>query len=317
MADVTLQGVWLLDEDALLGLDEILQSKMKELTSKRKKHIAASVKTEVAEIAKAYHNEEEAAKAITEFKEELMDRHPEPELSITLYDKKGGVRINGFRQCFMRDDLKDRKPKQFQVEIASKNSRISIDLTTKHGFGSTMTISARPKAAFENTASHDLRRWAEQHRCPHWVNQWSGKSLASAFVILFGSALVFAIVNLAVESKYRDPEIARANQIVDEGVNDRNRNAAIQILLELATNKWKSQPTGSGRLVGLPWLLIPLAFIVLAFLCPTSVLGIGNGKTSIAWQRLWIAWSWGALVAIFGGTLVAYFHAKILKLIGI
>ena len=173
-----------------------------------------------------------------------------------------------------------------------------------------LTISVLPHSTDTSSAIFtSLHAWAEGKRQPTW--QWVWMKVSGVQWILFFPFVMISLALLTLSAKQSLK--AEARQLLQRGLTKEDDHRAIELLLSIASDYNKSTEATSSLTLPPRWFIICfifslLACIALSFPVNTAV-GIGKGKKSLAWRRMWLSSLYGVFILFFvvavGGSFLA------------
>jgi hypothetical protein len=311
-----INGVWFLEESQVLELDSKIESHFEDLKRMRQCDIAAEVRQERKRLREFGKDENVIKTEIADFKKKVKERRPHSEEYKTVVIKSGNKDIavrSSFAEVVAGPEIHKENPTGFVVKVkAGKNSSefsLNEGLFTNH-----VKIKVEPDS--EPTAAFlvEIERWAEAHRVNRFLQWWHRNWMV--FPML--ASLLLIVAGPIVDSKITSNDgviaaRAEARKLIDEGITDSNRDKALSTLLRLEVD---TSPTVTRRFS--PWWALTVFatavfVLIVGFMPPRSILGIGRGKNVLYWRKKWF-WFWTKFIP-FGvvGTLAGKMALDLLK----
>lgn len=276
--DEVYPGPWLLDQNALKGLDLIVL-KHWEIFETRRLQLLNLAYEERLDISTHNINEQ-----LSLFSESLPPHLLMSYLEFHIRYYKSIYKCDKFEDAFRERLLSQQTPNGFKIEFCSGDISGTVDLDVNDG----LSVRLEPEDLQEvQDIFIDLEEWVSDNRPSFWQRVW-GKVADVGFrlhvfviIAILGIALVINLI-----APYQSGLIVKAGaqKFIDQSVSDSN-------LLEAVTFLLQAQVLNSNTLVFPPWFKISLLFLVLLMVIipirPKVVLGIGKGKTYIKLWRIW------------------------------
>ncbi len=290
----SIPGPWLLDSDALRGLDELVDSEWKRLTALQEEMIKAEVEEKVLQRF-AQLRDDAAEKKVEEYRAE-QDKYlrgysyrNERVINVTLRSRKT-LRAQSFADAMRQPDVVNETVEEFDLQMTNGKVSANVSLSTKwyNGLQIRVTPSDLRESAEFFTA---VRQWARNYEPSGWLRWWQKANglqwgvLPIIFMFYLLSILAATNVNVA-KSVLRE----EGRQLLSKGLTSADsQRRAIEIILALES---EYVPKGV-RAAGVPiWCYMHVgtglaACIALSF-APHSVVGIGRGAFSLSRWRRWL-----------------------------
>ncbi|MCX6828948.1 MAG: hypothetical protein NT002_06650 [candidate division Zixibacteria bacterium] len=285
--EMRIAGPWLLNDEALQQLDNILDEEWKRLESSRE-----SLLTKDAEERLQYRQEQGLHKDISEGERislinELREsasyplRRSNRNINITL---KGGGTYKAERfSTVMRDNtLLNEIATGFSTDLESADMRYRINVSSEQN---ELRIDVSPEQApAAREAFVAFRQWAIKNSAPSWqriLGRFSEFGLPILIALFMGMLFSIMAINTTQDAR------RRAKALLEQGITQQNETEAIELLLIMRTDY---DPKSSGVLIPY-WFKVVfggglLSAIVLS-IKPKTILGIGRGTKIIGRWRLW------------------------------
>lgn len=325
----TVHGLWRLDGQSLIELENIIASWMKDKERQRKRLVAEMKRKEREKIignktlkqlsTQELQDVEHRVKRAVAYRVSLMD---ESKLEYTVTYYSNGVQKHptfaSVADIQASSELENVDVNQIAVEVQTHLPRVTIRLPeSSELFGGDISIACSmydyPREASELIEA--VSSWACQKRCPWWQYRVVQLRLVVAFISLLWLVFMFTVLVAVV-----NPASIEAERILAEGVTDSNRNQAIEALLALQTRKpLKDRPlevrSGNWQNVA----LATLSICVVLFLVPSGDYEVGRGKgrmrRSVAYQGIYKWLIICVLLASIVGIMNNWFYDKIKHLL--
>lgn len=281
------KGPWILKEIDIEELDNII--------SGLEKHLEESLESEIIQAIESENTKEilflkDRAKKIEEAKQRHSFDKKEKKIALI---SSNGKKLSGksIREILKDPSLGPFIPDEFQIYLQFGNNN-SIKLEIPSGENDDLKLDIN---CFDNSKSDDIRldinKWINKTKSNKITEIWSswGQLLTGASsIILFILAVQLFIPNY---SKYESDLIKESKVLLDEGVNDNNRNKAIEILLKLRTEyvpkdfvpkKIERDPSI------LKWFCFTSFIFIIALIRPRTTIGLGKNKWKVDFYKYWI-----------------------------
>jgi hypothetical protein len=314
---VYVKGPWLIDADALIQLDEILNDEWIRLQHRKEELLDGEAESQIRAWRELGIYEELSEEELRQKKEKLK----EEKAIVSLHKDKKEIRIylpksrsvvtNSFQAAFREQAIVEEMPIGFRVELQCGEVRCEMSLKREYNELSINVTPEKSREAWELFIA--LRQWVVKNRAPTWQRVWSGWA---GFQWIIWVALIFLSATIISESlDYATPEAkSRAQKLLDSGISEAEIPEAVELLLILQTKYNPGQPKPQ-----LPsWFKVVLvggliACVILS-IRPKVVLGIGRGMERIIWWRRWLRFVGITLpTLIFGSFVWPYIEQTVQK----
>jgi hypothetical protein len=292
-----IDGPWMLSEDQLLNLDEILDNAKKGLRNSRSLEIAEAIARESNYSQLSEWESKDLGKRISQ--RSSFKRQKE---EFTLFMPDGRKLVDSsIKGLLQHQELTHMRPDEFvaKVEFGDSN-RLRIDLPL--GFEYELRCF---DPEIESAIKFEVDRWIDKNKPNRVLGWWEALAPLTAFFSGGAFVLIF-LINLFPD----DPDIwkhysndvlkPQAISVLEKGVDSSTSDLAVSILLQ---EKFKYVPKGykpmglenSDETVWdrqyevLQWEVLSLALFLGAYFHPRPMMGIGNNKQRFARYKIWIA----------------------------
>ncbi len=289
--EIEISGPWLLDDKALLQLEEILDDEWNRLESRRKSLIEKEALEKVQRHIEAGFLEKDS----DEEKENLEKYINDPSYTLARNNRKtnlflkskGTYSTEKFSSALRDNTLLNEIVTGFSVDIESADIRCKV--YTK-SWSNELIVDVSPETANEAREIYvALRNWAEKNSPPYWQQLWRKLSDINWY-LWFSAILIGALVwSMAISSSTASAK-QRARDMLNSGITQQNSTEAIELLLIMQT---EYDPVAQPVNRELPsWLKIIfwsglILNVLLSFKAKTPLLGIGKGRTIISSWQIW------------------------------
>lgn len=291
-----IDGPWMLSEDQLLSLDEILESAKRGLFDSRRIEIEEVIARESNYHEISEKESRDLAKGILQ--RNSFRRHRE---EFTLFMPDGRKLVdNSIRGLLKHQELTNMRPEDFVAKIDFGDSnRLRIDMPI--GFEYELRCY---DPEIESSIKFELDRWIDRNKPKRVLGWW--ENLAPLVGFLSGLVLLIVFLanlfpdNVDVWDRYRT-EVLRPQAIsmIEKGADSIDYVGAISILLQC---EFKYAPKtympkelentndtfGDRQYDILEWEVLLIALVVWAYFHPRPMLGIGSNKRVFNRYRTWI-----------------------------
>jgi hypothetical protein len=283
-------GPWLLDIKALEELDEIFEY----VNSKVSECIDRDINSEAeGDVKQGY------SKTFEEARERILNKSIQQDKKVILTSHDEKILFDSTISGLLKDPkLKDFKAREFQLLIRDNRYRNEFKLNISNRFDGELEYRVKcTHQDLEDDIKYKVENWLDKHE-PNKPKQWWNKY--SFFFIFFGMIICGgSIMFLTRTEKVNIKEIYRTEikQLLDSGVNDSNRNNAIELLLKYNI-EYKAEDQEATRAINkgaLKIFLSTLFLVVISIFKPKTIIGIGANKRLVKFYR---AYSYFVLVTI-------------------
>lgn len=310
-------GPWLLDENALLELDQILESEWLKLEGIRNNLIDEAAKKEVEELNDkfgTYKTKSAKKKKIDEIKNDNLRfyglKRSTKKISIMLKNKK--YETDRLLSAIQDNALTEEVATAFDADIESGEVKCKVHTSD---WSDHLYIDVSPETSREAREIYVvLRNWSEKYSPTIWQKLWNkfhGITWGVWLLMLVIMALFVSINSTSsLTSTYQ-----RARELLDKGITEENSTEAIELLLIMQTNY---DPINQVKTSNVSLTPIKVVFwfglIINILLSPKVkvVLGIGKGRQKI---NLWKFWYKFVSITIPGFVFVWFVAPYIVNII--
>lgn len=305
MNSMSVKGSWWFRESALKTLDELIKKGCKEIV-----RIEKGLQTRREKQAEDKAKEDPHFDALSdEEKQRAIDQairwatpygfNAETEVTVTFTDVNGKEATGKtFDELIGSNDLDAFDPKNASVVIDCYGQQLNVRFPLSHNvFADEIQVSASESTQAQNL-QNQIVNWAASERHTYWKQFWT-KYAPFSFIIVTAIWLV-GIIALSSGPKHDSYMTARqqAKAILDEGVNDHNRDKAVETMLRFSASQPTDAPQQSQRLwLLLVWTICAFPAARLVSYAPNTDYEIGKGKSRIS--RRAIAYRLVSYVFIF------------------
>lgn len=285
--ELTINGPWLIDHNAVMELDNILDDAWEKLCHEEDAKIDNEANKEFQEDPFYRHlkSSEEIESKMAELKARIRDRwyrRRKKSIRIDFIGSKSLI-ADSFKEAYKDRSILDDIPIGFRVQMDVNDIEASIRLTEND-----LSVNVSPES-LENAREFFvlLRQWMGRYKPPVWQRVWTAIHGFHWFmlVILLSFGYIFVdtsstqMVNLA-----RD----RARSLLDAGLTEENTVEAVGLLLMLESRYFPGYMEA-----GLPhWFNVlfwgGLFVSIVLTIKPKSVVGLGKGEDRIKLWRWWL-----------------------------
>jgi len=289
------RGAWLLGQEELETLDQIIDSEWQRLNAENEKEIeaeAASLAADKQMFLRGDENEIEPSELRRRALDHVRRQYPfcKSNKSITLLFKGGArLEISSFAEAAKHPDTVSQLPIGFTVSLQSGQYAVEANLDRYDYLG----IRVSPDGRYVSREIFTIfARWVQKARPRRLVRIWSSLSYygIAPFTLLFG-ILFCVLVTVAFAIRTENPpwpEKQRATELLQEGITAANQQEAIGICLALLAEQGKPEPVKTWTLPIRPLIISLAVILVFVLLCfpPRTVIGIGKGEQKLAhWKQ--------------------------------
>lgn len=273
-----IRGPWLLEEEALLDLDKIMDKEEARL----KPLLEAKLKNDVDEHIANYYPTETQSEARYKVVESFQLKHYDYKgvREVIIYYSKNSKYVgHSFEEATRQTELLGAAPKRFTATFNSVLVSYEIEISE---YDNELHIKASPETLPESREIFaTLQRWASKYQSPKWQQWWS---------YLNGLQWVLWIILLIISYQFltdpsREASENQARQLLKDGISQEEITKSIETLLALEIG---GSLAGTKRKLPV-WYNILLfgGLIVCIITCivPRPTLGIGRGQRKIKYWK--------------------------------
>jgi len=286
----SLKGPWLLGRESLEELNEIVAAADKKLRQCWQHEIESSIYQKYSSGDIDY--EEIQNKIQDELSSAWNNKHE----SICEFSSKEDIRIVDTSIAGLLQDilLANFSPTSLEVNIthgglSSESLSLRINSTYSSDFNYQIKCS-NPDST--NEIEYELTKWIEKHKPSLGLTFWS-----SDLFSFLGSFLIFPVIIamlylfLPQKTTYKETIKAEAHSIAESGIEDKNVNRAIELLLhekfEYKPSSFVSSETAKKPLY-IRLSLITIFISIILFIRPRTTIGLGKKKNSYTFYMYWV-----------------------------
>lgn len=317
--NTTLNGVWLLDHDALEALDAELDAVCDRLNETRKATIQKAIRRARDHINKQQFYDdhpEERKKAIADRKKDIETSYKYSKntcKAVLNCASKRRVELDRFARGFASAETRDLRPESIDVRIEIGEVDASLNLD-----GDRMSIHVHPdKAEDSSWVFARLEAWALRHKADRTLTLWNSASpLFGSIGFGFGLAmLVYTVAHMLSPPAINKSELRNtARELLADGLDESEHTEAIETLLSFTTEVPVSPDSSSPK-----W---PVASISIFALCaalfavgvchPTTQIGVGKGSHALRRHKRWLRFvTYGLPAFIVCGVVASAFGSEL------
>ncbi len=287
--EVEMPGPWLLEDQALLQLEQILDDEWKRLETRRNSLIEVEADEKIRE-----WQDSGLLKTPKEKKDKRQEfiRNPSYTLArsnknIVLFLKnKGTYPTDKFSSALRDNALLDETVTGFSVDMESADIRYKI--RTK-SWSDELHINVSPENTTEAREIYvSLRDWAEKNSLPYWQRLWNkiyGINWYVWLILVFMSLMIWSATLSSSTSNAKQ----RAKDLLNTGITQQNTSEAIELLLIIQTDYDPMAPPVNIKIPS--WLKIlfwsGLVLNTLLSFRSKTLLGIGKGRKKLSNWKIW------------------------------
>ena len=306
---ITLDGPWLIDREALLHLGKSVETISVKFDSANREFVASTL-IQRLERYSPDRRDEMREKCLEEVNQQYaMKRKVTLSCSGSKY-----IEDESIERLLSLPEMLDESPTDIEVEIKTPHRSAQIKLGKRVFGGSKLSISTSPETdELAREAFVDLQQWAATNQVPLWQRFWANNY--GTIVWLWVCAL-FVIASLIIPSNtdYLEKELRPdVIQILKNGISNDEMPNAIELLLR---NEFKVPKTEVQH--PLPsWFKIyffgGLAACLVLYFRPSLVIGVGRNEQRI---KRWRWWAKFVGITLPGFIFASLISPYILELLG-
>jgi hypothetical protein len=260
-AEKTIDGPWLLDQQALEKLDEVLSI----VSSKLEEACASKVKKNVADNVK--------------------DKKIEIKLTSTDLKQNLDTTIKGI----LKDSkTKELKPKELYIHIENGGPQNEFKLIITAGIEGTVDYQIRCyDESIEEDIKYEFDKWLDANR-PNRLAQWWSKLYF--MVLAFGGLFILGLWANLYDTISYPGSFNEAHRLIDSGINQNNIHKATELILKIQS-QYVPKDFPSEEVLNLnvlKILKISILVFVIWILCPRTTIGIGKHVGLLKFYKIWL-----------------------------
>lgn len=280
---ITFDGPWLIDREALLHLGKTIEAISAKFASANKELVDSKLNL----ILERYPREESDKKR-EELLEEMNQEYAMKRKVTLSCSSSKYVEDESIEQLLSLPEMLDESPTDIEVEIKTRQRSAQIKLGNRLFGGSKLSISTSPETdELAREAFVELQQWAVANQVPLWQRFWAN-NYGTIVWLWFCALVVIATLFIPSKSDYIEKEVRPdVIQILKNGISIDEMPGAIELLLR---NEFKVPKTEAQQ--PLPfWFKIyffgGLVACLVLYFRPSLVIGIGRNEQRIKRWRWW------------------------------
>lgn len=270
----TVNGIWLMNEDALNSLEKMAWDVFNYLSE-----VQAKMKDTISD------------KSTDKYEYEYLIKYTkEPKISVYFSDK---TKIDGssFKELFDVLDVRQKVPKEIVISMCCLD--INVNLTLSSGDSSNffrydvVERSTEPKyTESKNIVIGKIENWIDENKPDLLLKVWYSLAQWTPICVLLWLLLIAVSVAVysTTKNSYFDFYETEIAEIVNTGITDDNRDRVIELILlkqyDYVPEEWMQQNSKVDDRIIYVSLLGILACIFIS-ICPKSNFAIGKGKKKV------------------------------------
>ena len=288
-------GPLLIDGQALMSLDDIVDRHANALRDYREKEIEAATEKEIQRrLARGLLREEQVAaerQRIRQLKISISISRLERDSRSSVLYLKGGreVQAEKFSDAMNQPVGTEEGPVGFALYFAIGSIRATVSLANVR-WSKKLSVEVEPNDAdVAQSFFGALNNWASGIEAPKWQQKWLSSQSTFGTILVFW--LVTGLFMVPLMWNLMGGKVAgrvEARKILGEGVNANNQMRAIQVLLAMETGVDVEGRTTSPGIRYWTYVGTGALALLCTVICPNVCIGVWKGKQSIRRWRTWI-----------------------------
>lgn len=282
----TINGPWFIDSNSLESLNDSLIKIDSKLEEAYNLLVDRTAESKINEF-KVWEKDIDLDKAKTKVKN-----------SYPFDDIEQYVVITNAQGDKIKDDnilqlLKDRKldhfdPIELDIQIKKGPCEFTLELTTKF----TGDLKTRTKVHDDSIFSdinYELNKWIEKNKPNIALEKWTSWFPWAGFPILVMLTMMTAFLSRTPQDIYKSKLKQESHELLKDSLSETEVRKAIQILLENESNFVPNDfnpPTQTNKTLLTIWLY-SVVILVILFIRPRTVIGIGKNKWKVIFYKRW------------------------------
>jgi hypothetical protein len=306
-------GMWRLPAASLERLDQLAVEECNRIEEATKKSVEAHIKKLQAKDKREHDysalSDDERKRRVGQIREEVKAGVDETQQIVARVTLADGTWKDAptFREHLLNKGLETAEVVGISLTFKCYGAWASVT------FPSVGTLSLRSQHDVEvatiptghaemDTTRAKVVKWAEEFRAPAYYRVWKRFHPAQWFLLLF----LFLFLMGCAEYQNNRVVNQEAQEILEQGVNDGNRDRAIEVLLQSSTKTYKpSNKRELPKVVGLLFWGYVILCVLLSF-PPSDVIGIGRGAHRMRhWDWYYTAMRYVFVTVLLGGVGVS------------
>lgn len=279
------KGPWLIDSDALLELDKIIDNASNALEKSNEISIQESIEKELL-----YYNFE-TPEELEQLREDIHKRikaqtNFTKTLKIRLSPTKQ-IEIESFADALKENSLIEETPYGFTLEMYSQSENISLEVGE---WNNKLKLRVSPESSdLSRTQFMNFRDWILKYQPPKWQQLW--QNLDGLQWLLFFTLFIFASLALSVQidSGLKSYTKHEAKELLKDGLQPDESLKALELILSREVSY--NQAVQLNKSIPKWYIFLVITSFVMTIILsypPENRLGIGKGITSIKLWRKYI-----------------------------
>lgn len=272
-------GIWLMDEKALLSLEEVAQNMYTYLYDVQENLIE-----------KSQGNSEEC-----NYYESLKNITIYPKINIC-FAKGSDRKVDSFKDIFDLLEYRECLVRKIEISFRCLGTKVLLTLSSGKDASNYFEYEIIGSETFENYEYHKdiligkIENWIDSHKPGIGLTIWYHlASWAPAFIMLIAAIFLFvSMMDSSAKNQYFKQYESEIAQIVESGINDSNRDRAIQMILQkeydYVPESWNIERKEMENQI-LLYCVGAFLFFLFIRIRPKANFAIGKGKRRIkAWN---------------------------------
>jgi hypothetical protein len=189
--------------------------------------------------------------------------------------------------------LKNFSPKEFRLNIvhgSSYENNFDLRVSSLYDGGLKYEIECFD-SSIKDEIQYEIDKWIEKLKPKKLLQLWSnyGDFIAASFFIPLLILIVFSF--LTSNTSYKDLLKSEAGKIISEGVNEKNRDTAIEILLKFQSGfvpmDFEKQEKPKNPVL-IRVFFVGFFIFLISIIRPKTTLGLGKLKQLLFFYKFWI-----------------------------
>lgn len=285
--EIKIKGPWILFENELEELDEILNEIENLINDSYNIELDKKIEEELPEQRK--WNEKITRE---EVKENIENRYffSNSEKFAILIAKDGKILKDSSLIGILKDkNIKDFSPSELQVEIQKGSIKFRLEISSKYDgeFESKTSIS---DDNFANEINYLLNKWIRKNRPNAVLQFWSSVVPYIVFFLFVFLSLISVLLLTTKKDNYKNELKTQSKELLNGGIDSTKINAFMELILKLESDytpeDYVSKSTLNSKVLKV-WMYGSICLLLLA-IRPKTTIGVGRKKRLSWFYQKWI-----------------------------
>ena len=285
--EIKIKGPWILSENELEELDEILKEIEDLINESYNIELNKKIDEELTEQRK--WNEKITREEVKEKIENRYSFFSSERFAILI--AKDGKRLKDSSLIGILKDknIKDFSPSELQFDIQKGSIRFQLEISSKYNGDLESKISINDDN-FANEINYLLNKWIRKNRPNAVLQFWSSVVPFIVFPLLGFLSLISVLLLTTKEDNYKNELKIQSKELLNGGIDSTKINDVMELILKLESGytpeDYLSKSTLNSKVLKF-WMYSSICLLLLA-IRPKTTIGVGRKKRLLWFYQKWI-----------------------------